>query len=352
MAGEDDRTDQLDELRKTQSNSDLASLPDGAEVVLMGWVHEIRDLGGLKFIILRDRTGITQVTIKKGEVPPELLDRAMRLTRESVVAVKGTLRRSEKSKLGVEVLPHAVRILNLAKTPLPMEVSGKVPADFDTRMASRFMDLRRPTEVAVFRLQHEVLKAIRSYLDERGFMEVITPKILASATEGGAQLFKVQYFDRDAYLAQSPQLYKEVLTSCFERVYEVGVYFRAEESNTPYHLNEFVSVDVEAAFIDYRDAMRILEDCVLYVYDRLEKSPSYELLKKIGGKLQKPEAHFPVVTYSKAVEMAQERGLNLNWGDDLTTPILRALSEEFNGYYFIVEWPLEAKPFYIKPHPR
>ncbi|MHC1637424.1 MAG: aspartate--tRNA(Asn) ligase [Candidatus Nezhaarchaeales archaeon] len=342
--------DSMNTWRKTHNNRDLTALPEESEVVLMGWLHEVRDLGKIKFLILRDATGIAQITIKKNEVPQSLIEKIARVTRESVIAVKGLVRKTEKSKLGFEVLPLDIKILNLSKAPLPLEVSGKVPADFETRMTSRFMDLRRPSETAIFRIQHEVLKAIRSYLDEKGFIEVITPKILASATEGGAQLFKVQYFEKDAYLAQSPQLYKEVLTSCFEKVYEIGVYFRAEESNTPYHLNEFVSVDIEAAFMNYKDVMKILEECIIHVYNHLKRR-CYEDLKKVCGEIHEPKEPFPVLTYSKAVELVREKGMNIEWGDDLTTPALRLLSEEFDEYYFIVDWPVETKPFYIKPHP-
>ncbi|MCS7140052.1 MAG: aspartate--tRNA(Asn) ligase [Candidatus Nezhaarchaeota archaeon] len=342
--------DFMDSWRKTHDNIELANLPEGSEVTLMGWLQEVRDLGRIKFLVLRDSSGIAQVTIKVGEVPPNIMEKIAQVTRESVIAIKGKVQKTEKSKLGFEVIPIDVKVLNISKVPLPLEVSGKVPADFETRMNSRFMDLRRPTEVAVFKIQHEVLKTIRRFLDERGFIEVITPKILATATEGGAQLFKLQYFEKDAFLAQSPQLYKEVLTSCFERVYEIGVYFRAEESNTPFHLNEFVSVDIEAAFMDYKDVMRILEDCIVHVHDHISKS-CHEELRKLSREIRKPQTPFPVLTYSKAVDLLREKGLDLNWGTDLTTTALRLLAEEMNSYYFIIDWPTETKPFYIKPHP-
>lgn len=335
--------------RKTHRNNELILLPDGTEVISMGWLHEIRDLGSIKFLILRDSTGLAQVTVKKDSVNQSVLEKLEKITRESVIAVKGVVKKSKISRLGFEILPHEIKVLNISKAPLPLEVSGKVPADFETRMKSRFMDLRRPSEVFVFKLHHEVLKVIRNYLEERGFIEVITPKILVSATEGGAQLFKVQYFEKVAYLAQSPQLYKEVLTSCFERVYEIGVYFRAEESNTPYHLNEFTSVDIEAAFMDYRDVMNILEDCIVHVYKYI-KEKYYEELKRIHGDFTEPCKPFPVITYSEAIELLKDKGLNIKWGDDLTTPALRLLSEDFGDYYFIVDWPTETKPFYIKPH--
>jgi aspartyl-tRNA synthetase len=341
--------DLMETWRKTHKNSEVALLPNGTEVVLMGWLHEVRDLGNLKFLLLRDASGIVQVTIKREDVSQGLFEKASRITRESVIAVRGIVKKSEKSKLGVEVLPHEIKVLNLSKAPLPLEVTGKVPADFETRMNSRFMDLRRPSEAFIFRLQHEVLKAMRFFLDEKGFIEVITPKILVSATEGGAELFKVQYFEKTAYLAQSPQLYKEVLTSCFERVYEIGVYFRAEESNTPYHLNEFVSVDVEAAFMDYKDVMKILEESIVQVYQHLRKK-YYEELKRFRSDFEEPRTPFPIITYSEAIEFLQKRGMRIKWGDDLTTPALRVLSEEYGGYYFIIDWPSKAKPFYIKPH--
>lgn len=341
--------DLMETWRKTHKNSEVTQLPDGTEVVLMGWLHEMRDLGNIKFLVLRDVSGIVQVTIKRGVVNHSLLERVSQITRESVIAVRGVVKRSEKSKLGVEVLPHEIKVLSLSKAPLPLEVTGKVPADFETRMNSRFMDLRRPSEAFVFKLQHEVLKAIREFLDEKGFIEVITPKILVSATEGGAELFKVQYFEKMAYLAQSPQLYKEVLTSCFERVYEIGVYFRAEESNTPYHLNEFVSVDVEAAFMDYKDVMKILEECIVHVYQHLRKK-HHEELKRIHGDFGEPQAPFPIITYSEAIEVLQRRGVSIKWGNDLTVSALRVLGEEYGGYYFIIDWPSKTKPFYIKPH--
>jgi len=341
--------DFMETWRKTHGNSEVVKLPDGSEVVLMGWLHEIRDLGNIKFLLLRDASGIVQVTIKKGAVDQSLLEKVSQITRESVIAVKGIVKKSEKSKLGVEILPHEIKVLNLSRAPLPLDVTGKVPADFETRMNSRFMDLRRPSEAFIFKLQHEVLKAIRGFLDEKGFIEVITPKILVSATEGGAELFKVQYFEKTAYLAQSPQLYKEILTSCFERVYEIGIYFRAEESNTPYHLNEFVSVDIEAAFMDYKDVMKILEECIVHVYRHLKKE-YYEELKKIHGDFKEPDVPFPVITYSEAIELLQRKGVNVRWGDDLKTPDLRVLSKEYGGYYFIIDWPSETKPFYIKPH--
>ncbi len=340
--------DLMETWRKTHRNSEVAQLPDGSEVVLIGWLHEIRDLGNIKFLLLRDASGIVQVTIKRGAVDQSLLERVSQITRESVIAVRGVVKKSEKSRLGVEVLPHEIKVLNISKAPLPLEVTGKVPADFETRMSSRFMDLRRPSEVFVFKLQHEVLKAIRAFLDEKGFIEVVTPKILVSATEGGAELFKVQYFEKTVYLAQSPQLYKEVLTSCFERVYEIGVYFRAEEVNTPYHLNEFVSVDIEAAFMDYKDVMEILEECIIHVY-RYLREKHYDELKRIHGEFREPETPFPIITYSEVIELLQRRGVNVKWGDDLTTPALRVLGKEYDGYYFIIDWPSEVKPFYIKP---
>lgn len=336
--------------KKTHYNCQLSSLPDGTEVTVMGWLQDVRDLGKIKFLVLRDSTGVAQVTVKVDAATKNIVDLLSKLTRESVIAVKGVVKRTEKSRSGFEVIPSELKVLNYAKKPLPLEVTGKTPADFETRMSVRFMDLRRRSELLIFKIQHEVLRAIRSFLHEKGFTEVFTPKILASATEGGAELFKVKYFDKDAYLAQSPQLYKEVLTSCFEKVYEIGVYFRAEESNTPYHLNEFVSVDIEAAFMDYEDVMQLLEECIKHVYHHLAANCSREL-RELGVELTKEDVtkHFPRITYSKALEVLQDKGFAINWGEDLTTPALRKLSEEFEGYYFITDWPTETKPFYIKP---
>ena len=189
------------------------------------------------------------------------------------------------------------------------------------------------------------LKAIRDYLREKGFIEVRTPRIIATATEGGAALFEVKYFDRKAYLAQSPQLYKEELTTVFERVFEIGTFFRAEESHTRRHLSEFTSVDIEAAFMDFSDVMEVLEGMIAYVHEKVLEEREKEL-KVLGVELEVPKTPFKRYRYD---ELLSELGGELEWGEDFQTPHLRKLSEKHQGYYFITHFPTASKPFYIQP---
>lgn len=334
--------------RRTHYTRQVTPELEGSEVVLLGWVREVRDLGKIKFLILRDREGVVQITASRGKVSDEVLSRIGNLKRESVVAVKGIVRKSSIAKLGVEVTPLELEILNEAESPLPLDPTGQTPADLSKRLDARYVDLRIPSQMAIFKLQHLVLYLTRKFFTEKGFIEVVTPRILATATEGGAALFPVKYFEKEAFLAQSPQLYKEVLTCIFEKVFEVGTFFRAEESDTTYHLNEFVSVDTEEAFADAEDAMKTLEDYVCYVFKGV-KELGWEELKKLNVELKTPKTPFKRLSYEEALKALKRLGLEVKWGDDIPTQGYRKLSEEYPEPYFIVDWPTKLKPFYIKP---
>jgi len=237
------------------------------ELVIAGWVHETRNLGGIAFILIRDRTGLLQVTAIKKELGKELFKEFADLPKESVVAVRGMVQPNEKVSNGFEILAKEINVLGKAKTPLPLGVSDEDKAELDTkldtRLDSRFLDLRKPNIAAIFKLRSSVLKAVRQQFDAEGFIEIHTPKVVATATEGGTALFPVQYFEQKAFLNQSPQLYKQIMmASGLDRVCEVGPAFRAEEHDTVRHLNEFTSIDMEMAFSDEEDAMGVLERIV------------------------------------------------------------------------------------------
>ena len=245
-------------LRRSHLSAEIRPELDGQSVRLLGWIHEIRDLGGIKFILLRDVSGICQVTVKKNALSVEKLRDLEDLGAEDVIYVEGVVKKQPKARLGVEVLLKDYRILSKARRPIPYDVTGKVPANIDTRLDHRILDLRKPENKAIFLIASTVLQAIREFLADKGFVEIRTPRIIVTATEGGAALFEVDYFGRKAFLAQSPQLYKEELTTVFERVFEIGPFFRAEESHTRRHVSEFTSIDIEAAFMDLYDV------CLLY----------------------------------------------------------------------------------------
>jgi|UniRef100_A0A7J2T8S5 aspartyl-tRNA synthetase (EC 6.1.1.12) len=321
----------------------------GKAVVLAGWVHQIRDLGGKKFVIVRDGSGFTQVTIAKDSAPKEVLETVDQLTLESVIQVKGVVKEDPRAPSGAEIVPIEINILNLAKKPLPLDVVGKVSADIDTRLRERVMDLRRREMRAIVRISDTALKVIREVLRQKGFVEVFTPKIIATATEGGANLFPVIYFGREAFLAQSPQLYKELLAASLERVFEIGPAWRAEESDTPYHLAEFISIDIEAAFMDYEDVMRILEG-VVYEVVKAVKQENEDDLKILNYSPPEISLPLPRVRYIDAVRILKNRGVEIEVGEDLSAPHLRLLNEVLaTSLYFITEFPTKIRAFYTKP---
>ena len=322
----------------------------GKLVKLYGWVHEVRDHGGLVFVVLRDREGFIQITLPKKKVSPDAFKTAKKVHRESVVEVVGVVKAEPKAPGGYEVIPEKFIVLNEAEAPLPLDVAEKVPAELDTRLDHRFLDLRKPRVQAIFRVRHCILQSVRSFLCEEGFIEVNTPKIVSTATEGGTELFPISYFEKEAFLNQSPQLYKQVLmASGLERVFEIGPIFRAEEHNTVRHLNEAVSIDIEASFTDHEGVMDVLERLVVKVYEDVnEKCGRY--LEWMNVKLEVPELPFERLSYEEAIDMAGRKGEEIPWGEDISTPALKIIAEEMPEFYFIVDWPTKSKPFYAMPY--
>ncbi len=326
---------------------------DGRKVSIAGWVQERRKLGGLLFLLVRDRSGVVQVTLPKKHVPPEVFETAKRVSRESVVVVRGTLQAMDKAPGGVELLPESLEVLSEAESPLPLDPTGRVPANLDTRLDHRVLDLRRREASAIFKVRSTLLSAARRHLLEEGFLEVHTPRIISAASEGGTELFPVSYFEREAFLAQSPQLYKQMLMATgFDRVYEIATYFRAEEHDTIWHLNEITAIDCELAFIsDHEDVMRVIERLVLAMLREVLEEREREL-EVLGARV--PEvSSIPRITYEEALEMLEEHGFTLPFGEDLTTEAEKRLgeimAEQGHELYFIKDFPLEAKPFYTMP---
>ncbi|MGC8606472.1 MAG: aspartate--tRNA(Asn) ligase [Vulcanisaeta sp.] len=334
-------------LRKTHWTKDLTPELDGKEVILTGWVWDIRDLGNIKFILIRDREGFIQLTIKRGVAPDSVWSMIPSLNREDAIAVKGVVRASKIVKAGIEVFPSEIQVIAKSKA-LPIDIWGSVETDLDTRLKFRSIDLKRPFNLLIFRVESETVRAIRETLYGRDFIEVFTPKIIVTSTEGGAELFTVQYFERIAYLAQSPQLYKEELTASLERIFEIAPAYRAEKHNTNYHLNEFVSVDIEEAFADYMDVMEILEDVIVNVYDRVSRLYGNELAK-YGIEVKVPKRPFRKITYDEALDILSKRGLRINWGDDVPKNGMEILSEEIVEPFFIIHFPTDLRAFYTKP---
>ncbi len=342
------KPDVLADWKRTHHTSEVTPTMNGAEVTLFGWVQEIRDLGGIRFIIMQDREGTIQVTIPKKKVNPEVVSKSDALQRRFCIAVKGAVKQTTMTPRGIEVIPNEIKILNTAIEQLPLDVTGKTPANIETRLDARALDLCQEENVAAFKVQHVALEAIREFLFQEGFLEVHTPRIIATATEGGAALFSVDYFGSKAYLAQSPQLYKEQLVMSLERVFEVGPFFRAEVSNTRRHLSEFVSVDVEKAFADAEDVMALLER-VIHHACKAVKEKCVKELTTLKHRLDVPDLPFKRLTYSQVLSDLKQQGVEIPFGEDIPTEAFRTLGKLYPSFYFITDWPTHAKAFYIKP---
>ena len=319
---------------------------------ICGWVHEVRDLGGLAFFLIRDRTGIIQVTIPKKRASEAVLAAAKQVSRESVVRVAGMVKAIDKAPGGRELVPDVFEIISLADSPLPLDVVEKVPADLDTRLDARFLDARRPRVAAVFQIRSAATYAINQYLHQEGFINITTPKIVAAATEGGTELFPIAYFDKEAFLNQSPQLYKQMMMAAgFEKVFEIGPIFRAEEHNTTKHLNEATSIDIEVSYADHLEVMRILEELIVKTYEYVRATCNDQLANLEIADFVIPRAPFPQLPYREAIEIARKKIDDpIKYGDDISPAAERAIGAEMGGHYFIVDWPSEIRPYYAMPY--
>lgn len=316
----------------------------GQNLTFFGWLEDFRDMGKIGFISVRDMTGNFQ-----GVLTGELLSSLREIPRQSVIVVNGTIQDTRAENFQVEVRVEGVELLSRAINPLPIDPTGRVKSSLDKRLDSRALDLRNFEISNIFRTRSYVLHLIRKFLYSKMFVEVNTPKIIGTATEGGADLFGFEYFSKKAFLAQSPQLYKEQLTLGLERVFEISSYFRAEPSHTVRHLSEFVSVDLEAAFLEYGDIMDIVQDLVFSIINDLfvhyDKQMTY-----FENKQEIMVDKIPRITYEKCLEDLKSLGEKIEFGDDLSDPALKKLGEIYPKFYFIIDWPTKLKPFYILEH--
>jgi nondiscriminating aspartyl-tRNA synthetase len=342
------KLDSIGDWCRTHYSVDVKPELDGQEVTLFGWVQEIRDLGGIRFVILQDREGTIQVTVPRKKVSSEVLSKSDVLQKRYSIGVKGVVKKTEMTRRGIEVTPKEIKIFSTAVLRLPIDITGKTPAHIDVRLDARALDLCQEENLAVFKIQHTAVEAIRNFLFERGFIEAHTPRIIASATEGGAALFAVEYFEKEAFLAQSPQLYKEELVLSFEKVFEVGPFFRAEESHTRHHLSEFVSIDIEQAFATAESVMQLLEQLMQFTCKTVDEKCRRELAT-LKHSIEVPEVPFKRLKYDEVLQDLKREGIEIPWGEDIPTPAFRTLGKIHPYFYFIVDWPTHSKAFYIKP---
>ena len=327
--------------KKTYDIEDITISLEGKQVVIGGWVEDLRKLGKMSFLTIRDVTGLAQVIVKDITLPEDL-------TRQTVIMVQGVVQSTKARDFAYEIKAEAIDILTKAVHPLPIDPIGRLESNIDNRLNSRALDLRNQRVAAIFKIRSAVLASLRKTFLEKKFIEITTPKIIGSASEGGANLFSLEYFGKKAYLAQSPQLYKEQMTIGLERVFEIASFYRAEKSHTGRHLSEFTSIDLEAAFMDYTDVIQILEELVVQVFRDVIANCQKELAI-LERNLEIPKTPFDRVTYSQLIDELKTKGVELKWGDDLLDSHLKLVGESHPGLFFLLDWPMALKPFYIHP---
>ncbi|TFG07135.1 aspartate--tRNA(Asn) ligase [Candidatus Thorarchaeota archaeon] len=345
----------LGEAKRSHFSDEIGPALAGTDVTLLGWVHILRDKGKIKFLILRDEHGLVQVTIPEKKVTEKVFAISGELKPEYAVLVHGEVVEAKQVEAGAEVIPKEIRIINTSER-LPIDVvEGKVDIDLDTRLNYRILDLRKPTANAIFRIQHALVRFAREYLEKNGFVEIHTPKIVAEATEGGANLFEVKYFEKKAYLAQSPQFYKQLmLLAGFGRVFEIAPVFRAEKHNTRRHVNEYTSFDFEMAWIsDVEDVMQMEEKMLHHSFKNTQKVAAAEL-ELLGVTFEVPKLPFKRIKYAQAIDLLNQEGKDIAITDDIDPEGERLLGEIFPKKYgtdmvFITHYPLELRPAYTMP---
>ena len=327
----------------------------GEQVTVRGWAHAIRDQKRVQFVIVRDESGLVQVVLSKDEQPSELNERISALTAESAITVTGTVVADERVKLGgLEIALQELEIDSLAEPELPIAPDSAL----DKRIDWRYLDLRRPDRRLIFEVQTAIEHAMRDYWSKDGFVELHTPKFMGSASESGAELFKVEYFERTAYLAQSPQFYKQMaMAAGFGRVFEVGPVFRANPSFTSRHDTEFTSVDVEISWIEsHDDVMAFEERWLAHTLAAVKDSHGERIAATFGAEVTVPTVPFPRITLAEAKQLLADSGHEPpGEGHDLDPPSERALSaliaeRDGHEFTFVTDYPTSVRPFYHMRH--
>ncbi len=334
---------------RTHHVYDISAKMDGQEVTIGGWVNSVREQGSsLAFLIVRDFSGTAQVIAKKGETSDAVSAAIKGLGKEDVVLVTGKVKKSDKAPGGYEIVPSSVEVLNRTEGKLPLDPN--VPASLDTRLQWRYLDFRNAKIRAIFKIQGEIIQSFRQFFKDRHYMEMQPPCIISSASEGGAELFAIPYFEKEAFLAQSPQLYKQMGAISFEKVFCVMPVWRAEKHDTPTHLNEVRQMDCEQAFVDDEGALKVLEECVVHMLKQVKEQCAAEL-KLLGREdLIIPKLPFPRVTYSAAIDALKSKGQTIEWGEDFSKLQEKMLYEIFGEAFFLKDWPTEVRAFYSMPY--
>ena len=320
---------------------------ENQEVELRGWVYNIRSIGKIWFVILRDGTGLLQGVVVKGEASDETFLLEHELNQEDSIIINGTVRKEPRSVGGYELGVKEIKVVNHVTEEFPISPKEH-GADF--LMSNRHLWLRSKRQNSIMRIRHQVVKAIRDFFDDNGFTLIDSPIFTSNAVEGTTTLFEVDYFERSAYLTQSGQLYQEAGATAFGKTYCFGPTFRAEKSKTRRHLTEFWMVEPEMAYVDLDENMTWAEQLVGFIIQRVLETCANELmlLERDTTKLESIVPPFPRITYDEAVSLLKENGVEFKYGSDFGAPDETILSEQFDKPILIHRWPANIKAFYMK----
>jgi asparaginyl-tRNA synthetase len=321
---------------------------EGREITIKGWLYNKTDKGKLQFLLLRDGTGIVQGVVFRKEVAPEVFETAKAVTQESSLVVSGVVRKDERAPGipgGYELSVRDIQIVQVAaEYPITPKEHG-----VEFLMDNRHLWLRSSRQWAIMRIRVEVIRAIREWLDDNGFVNLDTPILTPAACEGTTTLFETDYFGQAAYLAQSGQLYNEANIMAFGRVYCFGPTFRAEKSKTRRHMMEFWMVEPEAAYVDLEGCMEIEEQFVSHIVQTTlaKRADELKMLERDTSRLENVRPPFPRITYDEAVDILNEKGVTVEWGDDFGAPHETTLAEQFDRPVFVHHYPTGGKAFYM-----
>ncbi|MHA2244492.1 MAG: aspartate--tRNA(Asn) ligase [Candidatus Hodarchaeales archaeon] len=331
---------------RTHRTRDVNSDNNGLEVLIGGWVQQIRDKGRLIFLTIRDPQGTCQVTLHEKKVPIETWRTSKILSLESVVSIKGTVKADSRSKFGAELIPSAIQIHSQANSKFPIDLTRKkTQMDIDTIFRYRELSIRDPEVVAVLELKNIIASATRRFFFEKGFTEIFTPLILTTSTEGGAEQFRLDYFEHPAVLAQSCQFYKQAALACHEKVFGIIPSWRAEKSHTPKHITEFWQIENEIAFATEKEIVGVQEDLLIFILKQVLEEGGIQL-ELLNRSIIVPSKPFKQLTFTEAKMKVQELGVEADSQEDFGAPEETALSKAFHEPFFITEFPTHLRGIY------
>ncbi len=338
--------DLLELNKKRKYIENISSEEDGKEVTIAGWLYDSRELGKIRFALVRDLTGEIQVTGFKGKVDDEVFEKLSKTSRESVVVISGKVKKSDKAPGGREITPESFEVLNAAEQPLPIDVSDFSKTELPKRLDYRFLDLHRKRTQSIFKIQSTIIQAYGEFMTNEGAIEAQFPSIISSSSEGGTELFEAKYFDKKAYLSQSCQLYKQMLACSMEKVFALFTVWRAEKHNTIRHLNESRQFDYEQAFADEFVVMDVLGRAVQFIIGKIIEKNKKEL-DLLEIKLKIPKVKY--LTFKEVYDLMKKEKVECG-KEDLSGEAEKKLGELYpDTVVFVHDWPLVGKPFYIMP---